>query len=90
MDCGLTISSDPRAPACYPSTRRTNEPGLVGAETFAAVHPANNRKLKGDLVKLAGRAEMFRYVFFMSPLFPRTERHPRFEVPGVEVWSLEI
>ena len=66
------------------------EPGLVGAETFAAVHPANNRKLKGDLAKLSLRQERHRYVFFMSPLFPRTERHPRFELPGIEVWSLEV
>lgn len=66
------------------------EPGLVGAETFAAVHPRNNRKLPADLAKLKSRPERYRYVFFLSPIFPRTERQARFEVPGVEVWSLEI
>lgn len=65
-------------------------PGLVGAETFAAVHPRNNGKIQADLLKLAARPERSRYVFFLSPAFPRTERHLRFEVPGVEVWSLEI
>lgn len=65
-------------------------PGLVGAETFAAVHPRNNGKIQADLLKLAARPEQFRYVFFLSPAFPRTERQLRFEVPGVEVWSLEI
>lgn len=65
-------------------------PGLIGAETFAAVHPRNNGKIQADLLKLAARHEQFRYVFFLSPAFPRTERQLRFEVPGVEVWSLEI
>lgn len=65
-------------------------PGLVGAETFAAVHPRNNGKLRADLAKLAVRPERFRYVFFLSPLFPTTERQLRLEVPGVEVWSLAI
>jgi len=65
-------------------------PDLVGAETFAAVDPDNNRKLKTDLEKLVTRTEQHKYIFFMSPRFPRTERHARFEVPGVEVWSLEI
>src|SRR5206468_2049122 len=29
------------------------QPGLVGAETFAAVHPSNNDKLRSDLRKLS-------------------------------------
>jgi hypothetical protein len=37
--------------------------GLVGAEAFAAVTPRNNRKLVGDMTKLALRAETHRYVF---------------------------
>ena len=41
--------------------------GLVGAETFATVHPRNNRKLEADLAKLASRPELHRYVFFLSP-----------------------
>ena len=53
--------------------------GLVGAETFAAVDPRNNRKLAKDLIKLAKRPELHRYVFFASPLFPGTARLPRLE-----------
>lgn len=65
-------------------------PGLVGAETFAAVRPENNRKLTGDLVKMAARPERFWYVFFMSPLFPRTERQAKWERDGVQVWSVSM
>lgn len=64
--------------------------GLVGAETFAAVHPRNNGKLAGDLKKMAARPEAHRYVFFSSPAFPNTERLTRFERDGVQVWSLAI
>jgi hypothetical protein len=42
----------------------------VGAETFAAVSPNNNDKLKKDLAKMAQRTELHRYVFFTSPEFP--------------------
>jgi hypothetical protein len=41
--------------------------GLVGAETFAAVDPVNNQKLKTDLPKLAQRPGLHRYVIFKSP-----------------------
>lgn len=64
--------------------------GQVGAETFAAVSPRNNGKLKADLDKLARRRERHRYVFFMSPLFPGNERRPQFERDGVEVWSVDF
>jgi len=63
---------------------------LVGAETFAAVNPRNNGKLAADLVKLAGRSEEHRYVFFMSPLFRGNKRLPQFEQPGVQVWSVDV
>ncbi|MEO4045349.1 hypothetical protein AAFN47_27470 [Hoeflea sp. CAU 1731] len=63
-------------------------PGVVGAETFAAVRPENNRKLIGDLTKLASRPERFRYVFFMSPLFPETQRRLEKERDGIGVWSI--
>lgn len=63
---------------------------LVGAETFAAVDPRNNRKLDKDLKKLAARPEQHRYVFFMSPLFPASLRLPQFERDGVQVWSVDI
>ena len=64
--------------------------GLVGAETFAAVDPRNNNKLAADLAKLAGRTEAHRYVFFLSPRFPRAARQPQLEREGVQVWSIEV
>lgn len=64
------------------------ERGLVGAETFAAVKPENNRKLAKDLAKLESRPERHRYVFFMSPKFPKTERLPSKEREGVKVYSI--
>ena len=64
--------------------------GLVGAETFATVHPRNNGKLAADLAKLKARTETYRYVFFASPAFPTSERLPNLEVEGVQVWSLSF
>ena len=63
--------------------------GIVGAETFAAVTPKNNGKLQADISKLAKRSEKFRYVFFISPEFPRTERLEALERDGVQVWSMK-
>lgn len=63
-------------------------PSLVGAETFAAVDPRNNRKLDFDLDKMARRTERHRYVFFMSPKYPRNERQVALERDGIVVWSL--
>jgi hypothetical protein len=68
----------------------SREPGVVGAETFAAVDPKNNNKLKADLLKLAGRTERHRYIFFMSPQFPDFTRLPQFERDGVQVWSVDV
>jgi len=68
----------------------SHTPGEVGAETFAAVDPRNNRKLHQDLQKMAVRPERYRYVFFMSPLFPAAGRQTKLERDGVEVWSLEF
>ena len=65
-------------------------PGLVGAETFAAVDPSNNRKLKKDLKQLIARTERHRYLFFMSPLFPGTKRLPRLEPDNIQVWSVDV
>jgi hypothetical protein len=62
--------------------------GLVGAETFAAVDPNNNRKLGADLLKLATRVERHRYVFFMSPRYPDFMRRPELEKNDVQVWSI--
>lgn len=65
--------------------------GLVGAETFAAVDPRNNRKLAKDLAKLRTCSERHRYAFFASPMYPGTVRRPLLEsVEGVEVWSLDV
>ena len=63
--------------------------GLVGAETFAAVKPHNNDKLKKDLKKLAVRPEKYRYVFFMSPAYPGNNHLPKFDRNGVQVWSVD-
>ena len=64
--------------------------GLVGAETFAAVHPRNNGKMAADLAKLANRPERHRYVFFLSPAYPSNTRQPKLEQNGVHVWSVDI
>lgn len=65
--------------------------GLVGAETFAAVDPRNNRKLEVDLAKLSKFTGVtHRYVFFMSPAkFPGNKRWHELEKYGVQVWSVE-
>ena len=64
--------------------------GLVSAETFAAVDPRNNDKLNKDLVKLVGRSEPHRYVFFASPLYPGTSRLQQLERDGIQVWSVDV
>jgi hypothetical protein len=70
-----------------------SEDEKVGAEVFATVDPANNKKLKLDRAKLIGkvRDDLKLYIFFMSP-----RRHPtttkladKHQRDGVEVWSLE-
>ncbi|UZO94955.1 Hypothetical protein RMHFA_05626 (plasmid) [Roseomonas mucosa] len=80
----------PGAHASIPLDIMSEADGLVGAETFAAVDPANNRKLAGDLAKMAARPELHRYVFFMSPRFPGEQRLTRFERDGVQVWSVDV
>lgn len=66
--------------------------GLVGAETCAVTRPTSNRKLTGDLDKLAQRNELYRYAFMMCPLFPSTSRQQQLERAGVpvEVWSIHV
>jgi hypothetical protein len=64
--------------------------GFVGAETFAAVSPRSNDKLKKDLDKLACRSETHRYVFFLSPQHPGSERLSKFERDGIQVWSVYV
>jgi hypothetical protein len=85
---GFSIA--PGAHAAQPLDVMSEVEGLVGAETFAAVDPRNNRKLAKDLVKLAGRTEVHRYVFFASPMFTGTTRLPKLERDGVQVWSVDV
>jgi hypothetical protein len=80
----------PGAHASLPLDIMSEMEGQVGAETFAAVSPHNNGKLAMDLEKMAGRAEQHRYVFFMSPQYPKPERLSEFERDGVQVWSVAV
>lgn len=66
------------------------EAGLVGAETFAAVSPKNNRKLGKDLEKLSESGHKHRYAFFYAPGFPagRVEKLER-EL-GIQVRCVEL
>ena len=80
----------PGANAALPLDIMSVVPNLVGAETFAAVHPNNNRKLAGDLQKLKDFPHRFRYAFFYAPGFShgRVERLER--EAGIEVHCVGI
>jgi hypothetical protein len=80
----------PGAYASAPLDIMSEAEGLVGAETFAAVDPSNNRKLALDLAKMATRPERYRYVFFLSPKFSGAQRHEKLERDGVRVWSVDV
>jgi hypothetical protein len=80
----------PGAHASIPLDIMSEDKGKVGAETFAAVKLNNNDKLKTDLDKMASRDELHRYVFFMSPEYPKLGRLSRLERDGVQVWSVTI
>lgn len=80
----------PGAHASQPLDVMSAEPGLIGAETFAAVRPENNRKLAKDLEKMAARPEVHRYVFFMSPKHRGTQRLTALERGSVQVWSVDL
>jgi len=80
----------PGADASIPLDIMSEAEGQVGAETFATVSPRNNGKLIADLAKMALRHELHRYVFFMSPQYPKAERLPELECDGVQVWSVAI
>lgn len=80
----------PGAHASIPLDIMSETDGQVGAETFAAVKLRNNSKLQGDLAKMALRSETHRYVFFMSPEYPKAERLPQLERNGVQVWSVAL
>jgi hypothetical protein len=80
----------PGAHASIPLDIMSEADGQVGAETFAAVAPRNNGKLAADINKMASRPEAYRYVFFMSPRYPNSERLSQFERDGVQVWSVVV
>jgi hypothetical protein len=85
---GLRLA--PGAHAFLPLDIMSEQEGLVGAETFAAMSPRNNGKLEKDLEKLKARPERHRYVFFLSPEFPGNERRRDFERDGIQVWSVDV
>jgi hypothetical protein len=80
----------PGAHASIPLDIMSEAEGLVGAETFATVSPRNNGKLAVDLAKLAQRPELHRYVFFMSPRYPKAQRLRQFERDSIQVWSVAL
>jgi hypothetical protein len=80
----------PGAHASQPLDVMSVAEGVVGAETFAAVHPRNNRKLANDLDKMGARPEQHRYVFFLSPAYAGSKRRPELERDGVQVWSVDV
>lgn len=80
----------PGAHAAQPLDVMSVKPDLVGAETFAAVHPNNNGKLNRDLARLERHPETkHRYVFFISPDFANAQRQRELERRGkdIQVWS---
>jgi hypothetical protein len=86
---GLEVA--PGAHMARPLDVMSVKPNVVGAETFAAVHPKNNNKLKKDVRKLAAHTEVaHRYVFFTSPNAPTTGPVAQYAEPDVEVWSIAL
>lgn len=85
---GFTLA--PGAHAAQALDIMSMEPGFIGAETFAAVDPRNNRKLQRDMKKLAARTELHRYIFFMSPLYPETRHQEALGRDGIQVWSVHV
>ena len=80
----------PGAHASLPLDIMSQEPGLVGAECFAAVELTNNNKLNRDLTKLRDRSEQHRYVFFSSPKHQQTEKIKVLSRDGIEVWAVDL
>jgi hypothetical protein len=80
----------PGAHASQPLDIMSEAPGLIGAETFAALAPENNKKIARDLVKMANRPEKYRYIFFMSPRFREHSRIEKYCRDGVVVCSIGV
>jgi hypothetical protein len=81
------------APAAHAAVEldiMSEAPGLIGADTFAAVDPSNSKKLETGLPKLAVRTEQHRYSFLMSPGFPGFKRLRQWERNGIQVWSVDV
>ena len=47
--------------------------GLIVAETFAAVNPNNNDKLRKDIAKVRATGARHKYVFYICPAHPPTD-----------------
>lgn len=62
-----------------------SEDGEVVAETFAAVLPTNNDKLRKDLTRCAEHQASHRYVFFYSPRVPEGPYQHTYGFPEIAV-----
>jgi len=62
--------------------------GSLAAETFAAVTPTNNDKLRGDIRKVSQTTARLKYVFYLCPQHAPSEPSPARERPDVKVVSL--
>ena len=63
-----------------------SEDGHVAAEVFAAVDPANNRKLAKDVARVRESAARHRYVVYLSPVRPG--RGDDYDDDGVHIHRL--
>ena len=64
-------------------------PQVVEGEVFTAVHPTNNRKLKGDIKRLAESLAANRYVFFYAPSYNPGRQYGLEQLDSkVRVWAL--
>lgn len=83
----------PGAHMAQPLDVMSVQPGLVGAETFAAVRESNNKKLSRDIAKMQIRTEQHRYVMFASSDAPDQKTRRLLEKEkdtGVQVWRLDV
>ena len=52
----------------------SHDSGEIVAEVFASVDPSNNQKLKKDTNRVAKSKAQFKYVFFIAPQHPFSEK----------------
>ena len=62
--------------------------GFIVAETFSAVTPKNNNKLKNDIAKVSAADAKYKYVFYICPSHPLTDRSTLPREDEVRVVSL--